>query len=325
MINILFHIPLYVDVQLSGGEKTAQDFAEYLKSTGEYNVRIIADRTNKNSYNGIDIFNENNTEIPVQHLYKWADVVFTHLGKQGKAVNYSKMNKVPCFIYMHNTNGSVLAKARKELGVLYNSYFTQHRVSKDFRGNKQALVRPILTLDTSFNSNGKNITLINLNENKGGLILRQIAERMPEYNFLAVTGGYAKQFTHQPLNVTVLPQQEDMSKVYADTKLLIMPSKYESYGRTAAESIGYGIPVLYANTDTALEEVVGNAGEPVNNRDDVNAWVKGIKWIDNNINHYRGRAIDQREFLLQQIELDKSNFKAFIKNLIFDKNKNHGK
>jgi glycosyltransferase involved in cell wall biosynthesis len=319
MINILFHIPLYVDVQLSGGEKTAQDFAEYLKSTGDYNVRIIADRTNKNSFNNIDLYSEDNTDVPLQHHYKWANVVFTHLGKQGKAVNYSKMNKVPICIYMHNTNGSVLAKARKEIGVIYNSYFTEHRIAADFTGNKSALIRPILKLDTSFNSNGKYITMINLNENKGGLLLKQIAESLPEYDFLAITGGYAKQFTHQPKNVKVLPQQEDMSKVYKDTKLLIMPSNYESYGRTAAESIGYGIPVLYSDTNTALEEVVGNAGEPVKDRNNINSWVKGIRWIDNNIDHYRGRAINQRLFLLQQIERDKDNFKAFIKNLIFDK------
>lgn len=321
-INILMHIPLYFDVQLSGGEATAKDFAEYLHSTGDYNVRVLVERANKIGLNNIPIYVEDLNNDNVNHLYRWANVIYTHLGKQGKAVNYANNHKKPVFIYMHNTNGSALARSRKHIGVLYNSYFTKNIVGKDFEGNPNALVRPLLNLDVTDVEGGEYVTLINLNENKGGLLLRQIAEELPDVKFLAVTGGYAKQFTQQPSNVTVLPQQNNMLEVYKKTKILIMPSTYESYGRTAAEALGHNIPVLYSNHNTALDEVVGNAGEPVNNRNNIASWVKGIKWIDSNIIHYRLRAKEQKEYLLMQIDRDRANFDAFIKNITFGETKN---
>ena len=316
-INILFHIPKYVDTQLSGGECTARDFAEYFNNLEGYSVRVLCDKVAVDSFNGVDLFEESDTDTPIQHLYKWASVIYTHLGKQGKAINYSRAANKPLFIYMHNNNGSVYARERKELGVIYNSYFTQRAIDKDFKGNESALIRPLLDLPQG-KSAGKYVTLINLNENKGGLILRQLAEELPKVNFLGVTGGYAQQFKSQPANVKLIPPTNNMAEVYNDTALLICPSKYESYGRTAAEAIGYRVPVLYSSTNTAYEEVVGNAGEGISNREDVKSWAKGVKWMLNNLEHYRARTELQNSYLLQQIERDKDNFVKFINRFTFE-------
>lgn len=317
MINVLFHIPKYSDTQLSGGEKTCQDFAEYLNSLEGYNVRVLCDKIAKSTFNGVELYAEDDNETPIRHLYKWANVVYTHLGKQGKAINYAKNSKTPLFIYMHNNNGSAFARERKELGVIYNSYFTKRQIKKDFEGNKNALVRPLLNLPQG-NSNGKYVTLINLNENKGGLLLRQIAEELPNVQFLGITGGYGKQFIEQPDNVTIMEPVKNMADVYNKTALLLCPSKYESYGRTGAEAIGFNIPVLYSEKNTAYSEVVGFAGEGVEDRNNVNSWVKGVKWILNNLDHYKSRTKEQNSYLLQQIERDGANFQKFIKNFIFE-------
>jgi len=321
-INILFHLPKYVDTQLSGGECTARDFAEYLNSLPGYNVRVLCDKVAINSLNGVELYAENDPAAPIRHLYKWANVCFTHLGKQFKATNYARDSKTPLIIYMHNNNGSALARSRQEIAVIYNSYFTQRQLknNKDkafINGNKSALIRPLLNLPNG-NSKGKYVTIINLNENKGGLLLRQIAEELPEVKFMGVVGGYAKQFLDQPENVTIVQPTEDMAEVYNKTALLICPSKYESYGRTAAEAIGFGVPVLYSSTNTAYEEVVGNAGEPVPVRDRVASWVMGVKWILNNLEHYKERTLKQKGYLLEQIKRDKLNFDKFIKSVTFE-------
>lgn len=311
------HIPLYADAQLSGGECTARDFAEYLNNLEGYSVRVLVAKAVKSSLGAVPIYVEDKENKEVMHLYKWANIVYTHLGMQGRAANLARTCKKPLVLYMHNTNGSAIARSRKEIAVVYNSYFTKERVGKDFEGNKSMLLRPILKLKEG-NSTGEYVTMINLNENKGGLILKQVAEAMPHIKFLAVTGGYGKQFTKQPDNVTVLPPQDNMDEVYSKTKLLIMPSTYESYGRTAAEAIGYKIPVLYSNTDTALEEVVGNAGEPVNDREKIEAWMRGVTWISGNIDHYKERTVRQCDYLQRQITLDGNNFTNFLKNLTFE-------
>ena len=141
---------------------------------------------------------------------------------------------------------------------------------------------------------------------------------MPEVQFLGVMGGYAKQFTSQPDNVTIMEPTKDMGEVYNKTAILLGPSKYESYGRTAAEAIGYRVPVLYSYNNTAYEEVVGFAGEGVEDRNNVQSWVKGIKWMLNNLDHYKGRTEQQNSYLLQQIARDKVNFDKFLKSFTFE-------
>jgi glycosyltransferase involved in cell wall biosynthesis len=128
------------------------------------------------------------------------------------------------------------------------------------------------------------ITLINLDGNKGGHILRQIAERMPEKKFIGVKGSYSEplnegQHTNQPSNVEIVNNSPDILPVYRRTRILIMPSKYESWGMTATEAMCSGIPVISSGTP-GLRENCGEAGIYVD-REDIDSWVKEIKRLDN--------------------------------------------
>ena len=60
-------------------------------------------------------------------------------------------------------------------------------------------------------------------------------------------------------NVTIWPQQEDARQIYRETRLLIMPSKYESYGRVAAEAAISGIPTICADLPGLREAMGGHA------------------------------------------------------------------
>ncbi|MBQ1167082.1 glycosyl transferase, partial [Streptomyces sp. A73] len=69
----------------------------------------------------------------------------------------------------------------------------------------------------------------------GGHVLRALAQRIPEQQFVAVRGAYGEQVDYDGLdNVEVLaqvPGEEMAERVYGRTRVLLMPSSYESWGR----------------------------------------------------------------------------------------------
>jgi len=92
---------------------------------------------------------------------------------------------------------------------------------------------------------------------------------MPEQHFLAVTGAYGEQILPDLPNVEILEhvRGEDMrEQVYARTRVLLMPSSYESWGRVGVEAMASGIPVL-AHPTPGLCESLGEAGLYVDRND----------------------------------------------------------
>lgn len=91
------------------------------------------------------------------------------------------------------------------------------------------------------------ITIINPSKHKGGETFAQIAEKMPEEKFFAL--GQASPKTQSKLenlsNVKTTDHVQDISKVYSNTKLLLVPSQWpEPFGMVAAEAMHNNIPVL---------------------------------------------------------------------------------
>src|SRR5690606_41527203 len=92
---------------------------------------------------------------------------------------------------------------------------------------------------------GDGVTLINLYPPKGAATFWTLAERMPDVKFLAVIGGYGHQDVRELPNVEVMPNipgRRMRDEVYARTKILLMPSEYESWGRVGVEAMASGIP-----------------------------------------------------------------------------------
>ena len=132
---------------------------------------------------------------------------------------------------------------------------------------------------TRFSVNGPDsITLINLWEDKGGLVLQEIAKWMPEYKFLGVKGGYGHQEVCSLKNIEYVENTPEIKKMYAKSRIVLMPSKYESYGRVAVEAMASGIPVI-AQPTPGLKESLGNAGIFCD-RDKIDEWVETIKKLD---------------------------------------------
>jgi len=115
--------------------------------------------------------------------------------------------------------------------------------------------------------NGDAITLVNANVNKGVSQFIELAKRMPNRKFLAVRPYYGELWVPAaPSNVEWIPFDDDIRNVLKRTRILLLPSKYESFGRIAVEAMYSGIPVIYSKPDI-------NSTDPVGTTEGVEEWI----------------------------------------------------
>jgi glycosyltransferase involved in cell wall biosynthesis len=220
-------------------------------------------------------------------LFQQADAIITHLDYSAWTQALAGIYKKPVFQIIHNSFPREHIKhSEVPQHIIYNSNW----IADELQYPHPSIVFHPPTDYRYYDVkqdpwDGEYITLINLDQNKGGEILREIALRMPTYKFLGVKGSYSEpmkvgQITNQPPNVTILDKQVDILPVYRKTKILIMPSLYESWGRTATEAMCSGIPVV-ASPTPGLQENCGNAGIFVSDRNNIDEWVKAIEKLHN--------------------------------------------
>lgn len=291
-LKILWSIHLYPPMHNCGAEYVAHHVSKYLISQG-HEVRVLLHQSasvnikNVYVYEGVDVFPPNQNII--ERLFKWADVIFTHLDYTPWTIGYARMQKKKVFHFIHNdTPYASVIGAEKPQWIVYNSNAVKERLNYKHEG--YVMHPPCDWRHYDINKDpidNEYITLINLDHNKGGHILKHIAERMPDRKFLAVKGSYSYsedpnipgQVVDQPINVTVMNNTPNIMTVYRMTRILLMPSKYESWGRTATEAMCSGIPVISTHT-FGLDENLGSAGIYIEDRDDIDSWLKEIKKLD---------------------------------------------
>lgn len=140
---------------------------------------------------------------------------------------------------------------------------------KGIRPQRDVIVRPPVFADEYRTKPGKKVTLVNLNLEKGGALFEKLARRMPDVEFLAVVGAYGEQIVPDLPNVEVIDHMcghEMRDAVYGRTKILLMPSSYESWGRAGVEAMASGLPVI-AHPTPGLCESLGEAGVFIDLRD----------------------------------------------------------
>jgi glycosyltransferase involved in cell wall biosynthesis len=127
------------------------------------------------------------------------------------------------------------------------------------------------------------ITLINPVAQKGFEVFLELVPRLPRERFLVVESWplgaelAAVERRLAPLpNVRFQRRVADMREVYRQTRLLLMPSKYEEpAGRVVVEAQVSGIPVV-ASARGGLPEMVGAGGLLVADYLDPDAWARAV-------------------------------------------------
>ncbi|WP_406501605.1 glycosyltransferase family 4 protein (plasmid) [Streptomyces sp. NBC_01590] len=143
---------------------------------------------------------------------------------------------------------------------------------RTYRGRVLVLpppINPVLYRTTP----GAAVTLNGSTTAKGADVLAAVAEKLPDVQFLMVRAAGHVVDVQAP-NVTVA-DRTDPRTVYAQTRVLLMPSTTESYGRAGVEAMLSGIPVLAAPLP-GIREALGAAATYIP-REDSARWVSEIR------------------------------------------------
>jgi glycosyltransferase involved in cell wall biosynthesis len=246
----------------SGAETTCQDLGEMLYKAG-HSVKAILHFSrrigmrNTEIQNGVQLFPSNDSMI--RELFDWADVVITHLDYTDWTSKRCREKKKPMIFFSHNTAKEYeeLREYNGKIGVIYNSKWMQNY----WKFKHPSIILHPPTDPAHYDCKidpwqNKYITLVNLNENKGGLLFSKLASRMPHHSFMGVKGSYDIQIIRPDLtNVKYEEQTPDIRSIIRQTKLLLCPSIYESWGKVASEFACSGVPVIASQAAGLMENL----------------------------------------------------------------------
>lgn len=236
------------------------------------------------------------TATPARHLDELArqvDVIVTHLDNTREAVSAARHSGRPIVHLVHNDRQLQFHAIAPGADVLIvpNSEWIAATISPKYRA---VICRPpvfVADYELELERPRDAITLVNLTDAKGSGTFYELARELRDRSFLGVTGAYGVQDRRKAgrlRNVELLENTPNIvDDVYRRTRVLLMPSAYESWGRVAIEAGAGRIPVI-AHPTPGLRESLGPAGIFADRRK-VNLWRAELERLDD-AGYYRERA-----------------------------------
>ncbi|MEU6204587.1 glycosyltransferase family 4 protein [Micromonospora musae] len=302
-MRVLALVHRYVPEHCAGAETMLHSMLRALAGRGHHVTAVLsAQAGHPYELDGVRVVPMKTQKDIFSHLGD-ADVLVSHLMNTPRTTFLGNWNQIPVALIHHNTfepakRALLTPQARVDL-VAVNS---QH-MADDLAGwladrvaaaPPTVIVRPLADPVEYAAVDGPHdrVTLVNLRPmetggggemGKGAELFWTLAERMPKTKFLGVKGAYGSQMVRDDLpNAEVLehvPAAQMRDLVFARTRVLLVPSSYESWGRVATEALHSGIPVIAHPTD-GLRENLGDAGIFVD-REDSDGWVKALRKLAN--------------------------------------------
>lgn len=211
-------------------------------------------------------------------------------------------------------------------GVVYADYAIYNtKTSAMLWGEPNALVvhPPISPLPVQTKPTGDAYTLLSSLVNKGVAVVLELARRFPNKRFIIVrspaepTHGLPdiEERVAELPNVELHPRvaPEDVYKYFEQTRILLVPSRYETYGMSAIEAAGYGIPSIHVDTPHAREGI-GEAAILISPLS-IDEAAKGIEQIESNYDFYSVNARLRAEWLQERQSQELKQFADFIENI----------
>jgi glycosyltransferase involved in cell wall biosynthesis len=219
-----------------------------------------------------------------EYVLDWQpDVLISHHQYAAAAIELAHGFDIKCAVMFHNDfpQAHQLMRRRPDLAVL-NTHWLNRHLAPSVLGIPSVIVHPPVDRERHRTTPGDAITLINLYRMKGPEVLWRLARSCRDLKFLGVKGGYGDQVVQRGYpNVEIIESTQDMpGEVWSRTKLLLVPSRYESFGRVVVEAMASGIPVVASNT-AGLVESVGKGGALVP-RTNPQAWHRRVRALMDN-------------------------------------------
>lgn len=305
-MKIMAYLHSYPPLRLLGGELMTSRMLEALVEVG-HDVTVLCQSVK-------DPFERNGVKVVPRRLNVGAsdivgcDVFVSHPEIAHYVADRLKDFGVPYVGIVHNLNEPNITELRRKLPdvVVANAGATERELISRGLGKRVEVFRPPSLAKwvspPSADLPRRFVTLVNLSPDKGGNLFYELAQARPDLHFLGVTGGYGQQVRPKviPPNVTLMGQSESMGLVYAMSRVLLMPSKTETYGMVGAEACLNAIPVIAHPLDGIFESIGPDAFYA--ERDDLAQWLECLSKLDDEqtwseqsmVSFERGKFLEQR-------------------------------
>lgn len=306
-LTAYFH--LFPPEHCAGSETTVHAALRAMVQRGHI-VNVICDRSITAPYeiDGIQVVRplRRGVDSWLDSYVRDSNLLVTHLDLTSQAMQLAMRTRIPLVHFVHND--AQLMYWRVDARVPYkcalevlNSHWLAAKPSRwqgidrpeEWRG-PSIVIHPVVEPHHYRCERGEKITLVNPTPTKGADTFKALAQLMPDYQFLAVEGGYGDQVITESGkhaasgNIAWMAHTPEIRNVFRQTKVLLMPSDYESYGRVGIEAACAGIPTVCHPTE-GLKEAFGDAGIFIH-RDDVNSWYAELTRLLTDEVYYRKRS-----------------------------------
>jgi glycosyltransferase involved in cell wall biosynthesis len=254
------------------------------------------------------------------------DVAVMQIGQQVRLAAAFRACGVPTLIYLRNVEVDELQGDPRTLpGVQFiaNSQFTARSFQAIF-GIDPKVIPPLFKAENyRVATNGKYVTFINPHPLKGFDIAVAIARQCPDIKFLFIESWtMGKEHRSDVLarlkplpNVKFRSRTSNMKKIYGQSRMMLMPSRWEeAWGRIASEAHFSGIPVVASNRG-GLPESVGPGGVLLDPDGPIEAWVGAVRRLWDDKAYYGEKSVAALTYA-KRPELDRSRQIAKFVNLM---------
>ncbi len=286
-------IHMYPPKHNAGAEWMAHEMNTSLIQSNRRKASVVVNHTEADSFEQVQVINRRDTKAVYDAVVN-SSVLFSHLDMEPCAVKTAALCRKPLVLVIHNSFRYEYLKEFKKmlpenLYLIHNSKWIQEFYAP--LGLPSIVVHPPVNAEAYATvSSREYVTLVNLSENKGGSVFLRIAELMPDVNFLGVKGAYDKQVFPSLRNITVVDTTPNIREIYARSDIILMPSKYESWGRVAVEAMASGIPVV-AQPTNGLKESCSYAGIYCD-RNEPEEWIREIRRLKTDRTYYECRSAE---------------------------------
>lgn len=301
-MKLLAHVHMFPPEHNAGSETTMLSLFRGLNQRG-HETRVISAESTEEYYevDGVQVFRPPKDSINKSKwfldLYRWADLALTHLNCTGHAMHCAKDTSKPLIHLVHNDKQLSfhnVKDARAQLLIFNTEWLREAYAKAKFEPiNPSIVMHPIIDptiYKAERNGGAEAVTFVNLTVTKGALVFYELARRFPEIPFYGVRGAYGDE--HAPPedlpNLKIFNQMPDLRPIWAKTRVVLMPSDYESFGRVAVEAACSGIPAIVQPT-LGLKEALGTAGIFLD-RNNIDAWEQELNKLFEDEIYYQERS-----------------------------------
>ena len=314
-LRILAYVNLYPPTTNAGAELMLHEILLELKKRG-HSVIIARPRPENKSIDGIEMVSYKEALLMKNKI----DVVFTQNHDTRAAIIFAESIRKPIVHFIHNDKAVRLFRLNKRNAnlIVANSQWVAKSIN--LPGVPKIVVNPPTEPEKYIveTKEADRITFINLIDIKGVDIFWKIVKLMPHKKFLAVIGGYGEQKIPEkiPSNVEVVKNTSDIKKIYERTRILLVPSKYESWGRVGMEAMVSGIPVIASDTP-GLTESLGQAAIFIT-RQEASEYCNAITNLDSEEEYFRYsyKSYERSKEIVSRFEPQINNLEKYLVEIV---------